>query len=48
MKFLAALATVSILLVGCNGNRESEEESTGAVAEPGDEQDSGKDESDEE
>ena len=49
MKFLAALATVSILLVGCNGNGESEEQSSsGAVAERGDEQDGKEDESDEE
>jgi len=48
MKFLAALATVSILLVGCNGSGESEEESTGAVAERGDEQGGGEDESNEE
>lgn len=47
MRIFAALATVSLLLVGCNGSGESEEESTGAVAERGDEQGGGEDESDE-
>ena len=49
MRLFAALATVTILLGGCNGNGASEDESrSGAVAERGDEQGGGADESDEE
>ena len=49
MRLFAALATVTILLGGCDGNGSSEEESrSGAVAERDDEQGGRADESDEE